>query len=522
MLHSMAQAGSSKKKNKKSVSPAMMILLFAFLLAYFWFAIGAVAYGVCQGVKGTDTTWVVFVFATFIAAGLSLFGSVFATKTQIFDSKDNELLLSMPIPPKYIFISRMIVLLLVNYLLEAVVMLPFLAVFGYVIGFSALGAACSLLVFLLLPFLTLAVSCLIAWVVSEIASRLRNKTIVTVALLVVFLLGYLLLCGSFGVVVGEGGLEDIDLSGLKKTALFFWAGDAMANGNLLSLLLFALCALVPALIAFVILDKSFIRIITTKKTGVKIEYRGNKEKSRSVRGALFKKEIRRFFTSVTYMMNSGVGCIMCLFFAVMLALSASELAPGLESALGAQMYSRVAPVAVCSICIVMSGMSCVSAPSISLEDKNLWILQSSPIDPKDVLMAKLACHVAVCAPTGLISAVVLGVAYQIGVLGIIVALAGVAVSVLFTGYWGLFLGLKFPKFGWQNENVAVKQGFAVFGAMFGSMLSLMILSGLAIGGAILHLALGLLVLIVPTGVACMALHSHLVNGGCVEFENLKK
>ena len=95
--------------------------------------------------------------------------------------------------------------------------------------------------------------------------------------------------------------------------------------------------------------------------------------------------------------------------------------------------------------------------------------------------------------------------------------------IAFTAYFGLFLGLKFPKFDWQNETVAVKQGFAVFGTMIGSMLlSLMyFIVGLVmtiIG--ISFIAVGAIVTVINLGI-CAILHFYFSNYGAKTFAQLK-
>lgn len=524
MFASITQGNKNNKKKSKA-SPILLAILFAFLIVYFAFAMGMMAYGLCISQKGTDSEWSVFVLATIVSCALCLFGSIFATKTQIFESSDNELLLSMPIPPKYIFISRMVALLLVNYMLEAIVMIPCILMYGIVIGYTFLGFVFSLLVFLLIPFLTLSVSCLIAWIISEIASRMKNKTFITVVLFLVFFLGYMFICGSIGEKAGSGELEKLDFDGLKNTFVFYFAADAMSNGNAFSLLLFALCVFVPSILTYIILDKCFIRIITTKRTKAKVEYKGNKEKSNSVYISLLKKEIRRFFSSSAYIMNAGLGNILSLVLAIVIAVSAKDIKYTISlisSELGSDTVKGFVPFALTCICIFMGALNLVSAPSISLENKNLWILQAAPIDPKDVLMAKLSCHMIICIPLSLISTVILCVAFEVGVIASLLSVVSVLCAVAFTGYWGLFLGLKFPKFDWQNENVAVKQGFAVFGAMFGSMLLFMILMG--IGAVITFISpyIGFFALIFPLAIISVIIHYYLVNGGCKVFEDLKK
>ena len=162
----------------------------------------------------------------------------------------------------------------------------------------------------------------------------------------------------------------------------------------------------------------------------------------------------------------------------------------------------------------------VSAPSISLEDKSLWILQVSPVSSRDVLMAKLLCHITVSAPFALISSTLICIAFNLELGLSIMAVALAILSTVMTGYLGLFLGLKFPKFDWENEQVAVKSGFAVFGAMFLPMLLNIVLIGVGILLSFLpYLAIG--VMLIPSIVISIVLHIYLVKRGTKVFENLK-
>ena len=171
-----ASMSQGSKKKKKQVSGVALIIVFAFLAVYMLGALSLMFFGMATVLKSQNELWAYFTLASLISAALCLFGSIFATKTQIFDSKDNELLLSMPIPPKYIFISRILVLLFVNYLLEAIVMLPAMVVYGIIVGYTVIGLIYAILGFVFIPFLSLAVSSLIAWIISYIASKLQNRS----------------------------------------------------------------------------------------------------------------------------------------------------------------------------------------------------------------------------------------------------------------------------------------------------------------------------------------------------------
>ena len=101
----------SQGKRKKTASPfgkVMLILLFAFLAIYFTAVMTILFVGIGRETAGTDAEYSIFALAVLVSIGITLFDSIFTVKTQIYESKDNELLLSLPIEPKYIFISRLL------------------------------------------------------------------------------------------------------------------------------------------------------------------------------------------------------------------------------------------------------------------------------------------------------------------------------------------------------------------------------------------------------------------------------
>ena len=86
----------------------------------------------------------------------------------------------------------------------------------------------------------------------------------------------------------------------------------------------------------------------------------------------------------------------------------------------------------------------------------------------------------------------------------------------------MLLGLHFPKFDWQNENVAVKQGFAVFGSMFGGMIWSIINAVIVFLLTGISFIIGALASVLVNGVVCFIIHRHLTHGGVKTFMTLKQ
>ena len=101
--------------------------LYGFLLVYcvavFGFLFGML-FRALRPLGEMGLEWLYFALAGILSTGLSFAGSVFMTQQQLYDAQDNQLLLSLPIPPMAVLGSRMLVLYLYDLLLGAMVLVP--------------------------------------------------------------------------------------------------------------------------------------------------------------------------------------------------------------------------------------------------------------------------------------------------------------------------------------------------------------------------------------------------------------
>lgn len=148
--------------------------------------------------------------------------------------------------------------------------------------------------------------------------------------------------------------------------------------------------------------------------------------------------------------------------------------PGMEG-----MLSLIVCLAIC----LLTSMDCVSAPSISLEGKNIWVLQSLPVRSSDVFKAKLKLHLVVNVVPAIICFLTACVFLQQGIVLSLLEAFFIVGFVLLCGLSGLVLNLLTPNLTWTNESIPVKQGASVVISMFGSW-------GVLIGFAIMYVLLG--------------------------------
>ncbi len=521
---------NTSKKNNRPGNPTGKLILFIVLYLYLFVVFAFAAFSISMGsatlfLTGSgESSWMYFTLTVIISFALIFLGSVFTTKSQIYEAKDNEFLLSMPIKPRDILISRILVLLLINYFFEAVVFLPAIVVWLLFTGGGGfLSWLALLLTLLLLPMFTLAVSGIFAWLISLITSRIRNKTLVTTLASVAFFGLYFYFVSNIDqyLVIFQDQSGAI-MAGIHGIPPLYWLGSAIANGNALHLLLSVLIYLLPFLLFVWVISASFLRIVTTRRSGKSKRTAAKLEaKSSGAFSALLRKEVTRLFTSSTYLLNSGITAILELVAVGALIIKGGDLlfilsSPEMGLSISTSMISAILALVLSSFGI----MALFTAPSISLEGKCFPLLCSLPVKPQTILRAKLSLQLVVMVPINLICAIALGIFAGADLCGWLLLLICPNLMTLWVGNIGLICNLAHPVFDWQNEAQVVKQGMAVLLTMLFSSLMLLAVAILGFFASLISVWLMLAIAVLFLGAGVWLTDRYLMSTGAEKLINL--
>lgn len=426
---------------------------------------------------GLELDWLYFLMMGMIALMLGVFGSVFNTFASLYKARDNDLLLSMPIPVRAILISRLMNVYLLGLMYSAIVIVPAVIVYWIMGTFSVTTLIGGVGLILILSFFILVLSCVLGYVVAQISSRLKNKSFTTVIISIVFLGLYYVVCFKMQEFINSF-LANAALVGeaIRGKAFIVYSLGLVGQGNLLSMLVWLLVSSALVLLAGWIISRSFLKLATVSDVTVKREYKETTAKERTMFGTLLAKEFGRFTSSPTYMLNCGLGVVFMPVLAVAILIKGNMVADLLGSVFGPE-------TVVFLICLglgAVASMNDMAAPSVSLEGKNLWILQSLPVDPVKVLLAKLSVQLLLTEipmlTVILASLIVLDLTpVQMLLLVLYPLLFGLLMALL-----DLIVGLKLPNLNWTNETGPVKQSLSVFIALFGGWIIVAAMGGLYI------------------------------------------
>lgn len=461
---------SRSGKKRKPVFTVLIVLLVVYVVGALFMGAGITFHQLAKALFVTEYGWLYFSMMGIVVFSFCFVGSIFAAQAQIFNAKDNDLLLSLPINPSSILLGRLFSLLMLNYLFEAFIVIPAFVIWCVTQSVTIVGVIFFFIAALVLPLSALALACFFAWLVALITSRMRNTKILTLILSLLFFGAYFLVISNIQKYIlalisnGEG------IAAVIQKTLFpiYHLGNAIDSGNAVSMLIFVICTVAPFVIALLILSVNFIRIVTTNRGAVKIQYTEKTLKVSSIRNAFVIKELRHFLSNPMYILNSSLGALLMLVLAVVLVIK-SELILGYISKLTGAGINISSAILVCLMLSAIASLNVVSAPTISLEGKNLWIAKSLPVKPFDVLIAKAEMHLLVCGTPAVISAVICALALGATPVEFVFLLL---VPLCFTALMalaGVVINLQFPKFDWINEIQPIKQGLSTLLTMFGAV-----------------------------------------------------
>lgn len=507
-----------KNKGRSRASSIMMIIgYFGFICILFGGMFSVFANSLLPVVdKGYD--WMFFSFMGIIAVAMGAFGSIFNTYSGLYLAKDNDLLLSMPIPVGYIMASRLLGVYIMGTLYSALVIVPAIVVY-LCHAYSEKALIGSVLFVIIISLIVMILACSLGWVVAKINSKLKNKSFITVIVSLAFLAIYYVFYFKANEIIRRI-IANADAYGtkIKGSAFPLYIFGKIGAGDMLSALVVfiivgALCAL-----TYYIIAHSFIKIATASQSSAKKKYVEKSVKVKSVNAAMLGKELQRFFTSPNYMLNCGLGILLLLGASVFVLIKGDWLANTIVGIFGSEDYICVAASAL--ICLIASTND-MSAPSVSLEGKSVWLAQSLPITSWQAIKAKRNMHLLLTAVPAFICSVCAIIALHPNAFGAVMIIATPIVFILFFSMFGLMLNLKYPNLKWTNEITPIKQSVSVFVSVFGgwiySILPAVIYFPLSerISGELFLIGFSAF-----TGLLCLALDSWLRKKGAKIFAEL--
>ena len=509
---------SSKTGKRRSRAGTLgYALLFAVLMLLVMLSFGSMALPLAVTLVPQELDWLYFVLMELSALMVSVLASAFTSYGHLFRCRDNQQLLALPIPPGAIFAVRCGGVYLTGLIYLLLAWVP--SVVCYALAAPRPGGAllAALPVALALAGVSMVLAVLLGWAVALLNRRARHKSLVTVVGTLLFLAVYYAVFQWVGNAVDALALDAVQAgaSASRAAAPLRLLGLA-AVGNVPALLLFLALAAACMALCGKALTKPYLRLLTFEPGRTKAEYRAKTQKKQPRTGHGIAAAGTRIWARM-WLLNCALSSLLLPVLGVAALWKAADL-----RAFTAAYLPEGLPMLVCGMVCTIAAMNFITAPSVSLEGGTLWLLQSLPVTPQQVLRAKVELQLLLTLPAVWLCAGCAMVALRIPAGQGLPVLAVLAAFVWLTAQMGLALGLCLPNLHWVSEAAVVKRSAASMLAMFGGWL---------LAGGVLFLPLILLDYAVPPLAAqggCLAvllgldllLHRWLCTRGAARFAAL--
>lgn len=479
---------TGKARSKKA------IILYALLYVAVFFCVGFAIFGMAGGLGGAilghGFNWLYFALMGLLAIALGLFGSVFNTYASLYLPKDNEFLLSLPIPGRTLVLARTAGVYLMSLLYSALVWVPAMIAYWIIVPVTARGILCPLLLTFVIALFVSVLSCVLGWVVALIATKAKGKSFLTVFLslfvIVAYYVVYFKIVNSLGEIVSH--LDAIG-SRVKTWLHYVYLLGTAADGNLLSLAGIAAITLLLAAVCWLVLSKTFLKFALTAEKAEKSVKKPVEYEKNSVKKALLRRELKHFTSLSVWMLNGGLGLLVLPVAAIAAIIKRDAIGMLVSGTLPVPTsLLNALPVFLFAAIGLIVSMNLMLPCSVSLEGKTMWILQTLPVGAREILHAKERMGVILNLGPALFAALVLGFVCQLEVTQILLLLCALWLYIWIIQDFGLFLNLRHPDFNWTNPVTVVKQSMPVFFALFGGWIFCVLI---ALGGYFLCRAAGI-------------------------------
>ena len=467
---------SQKKDNKKNGKGLIILIGFFFMVSIWSYA--NMFFEKMAPLHLQEMVLSIFVFLVSI---LVIGEGIYKTGPLLFNCKDDQLLLSLPIKKSTVFFIRVFKFYVFELMFNSLFIIPLVIAYTrWADSISYTFYITSIIMLLVLPIIPIVISCIIGTITTSLSSRFKYKNLAqiittTIVLLFVFYLS-VNLDGFFNYLTKHAtSLNDLIIKIYYPAGIY---AKLATNFNITDLLVFILINIFIFVVAIFILSKFYFRInsrmkkvTTTKKTNIsELTIKKN-----SITKSLIKKEFSTFFNTPVFIINAGFGLVLYVAAAIGVSIKYNDIIPVLSDPnkfnIPKCVINNNIPLIIFML-IAMGGlMTSITSSVISLEGRNINIMKSLPIKVKKILMSKVYSSLIITTPPFLIGNIILFIRFKPSIIQMILLLILSIIIPLLSHFIGLIMNLKYPKLDWENTAEVVKQSTSSFiSVMIGIML----------------------------------------------------
>ena len=465
---------SSTKGEKLKAGLLSGLIIFVILMIFVQMSM--YAWVTSDFLAGKGALDILIIAGTALSMLVCLFMSIYKAPGYLFAFRDFDMLMSLPVSQGAVLVSKLFMIVSTNAGLAVLLGFPYLMVYGIKTSVGVAYYFAALLLLILASLIPVIAGAVLSLFIGRVSSRSRHTNLFLIVGTFVLLISFM--GGMFSLnSLTTANIENMVsiISSLKAIYYPFGLITAALHMDIISILVFAVISIIVFIIFVWLFARSFKAVNSQMQEKYKAsDYKMTDLQVRTTAMALFKKEVSLYFSSYIYVINTGFGAVMMVLILVMFIFSRSKLNE-ITAALPVNMSMDLIVTMAMVFCVALT---CTTAPSISLEGKNLWIVKSLPLKAMDIFRSKILLNLVITAPILVICSTVLTAVLGFTILEYLLIVAVGCSYCVFIAVAGLIINLHFPKLEWNTQVAAVKQSASVMLALAAGFLSIMLPIGI--------------------------------------------
>lgn len=438
-----------------------MLIFIIYILFCFMFTFKTNLDTVFEMLKSLNLTSSFLSVVTLLSGLFGFCMTFFMAKNILFQNKDNDLLLTLPLKKELIISTRLTYLYLYNLVIGLLCLIPGLYIYISNIGISLNLIVLSVILIIFSPIIPTLLASVFGYIISFLTNKFSKSNLFEYVFNLLFVGIY------FFILFGNN--DFLVKLVLNKNIKYILFPLYLINKSLVNPLYIVIYVIFNLIVLYLFIklfkDIYFKLIINVNRVITKNNYKIDKNKNtyNKKSTALLKKEIKNYFSSFVYVFNTLIGPVALILLTIYLIFD-KKIVTMLPSSVDIKLYIYL----LLTFVVSFTNVTCCS---ISMEKQNFYLLKTLPLSEKEILNSKLKLNVLLVIPSVIFFLIVVYLKGYVKFYDAYLLLFYSCFLNLLISTYGLIVNLKFPMFDALNDQAIVKRSTSV---MIGMILPMVI------------------------------------------------
>lgn len=401
---------------------------------------------------------------------------IYKAGSLIFNCRDDDLLLSLPIRKSMVVFIRILKFYVFELLYSSLFLIPTVIAYTIRVSCNPMFYIVSVFAIFLLPIIPIAISSIIGAIISATSAKFKNKSFIQIFVSMIALLG--VLCLSFnmqGLMNNIGTNAEVISDFIAKVYYPASAYSKLAtNFDMTEMLIFVGIHILVLIATIFVISKVYFKV----NSGLKLIQKSSGKKSYKMKAsrpqvAFIKKEFKRAINTPVLIINAVFGLVLFVVVCIVMAIKFDTLLAASQDKIPFIPESLYAYVPIILVFFIAFGSltSSITSSMISLEGKAFTTLKSLPVEPYTIIMAKVYTAILMMTPFILIGDLVFYIRFKFNIVEILLTVVASILLPFIAELIGILVNLKYPEMKADTDAEVVKQsGSSNISALLGILI----------------------------------------------------